>query len=95
MRIYDHEVYTSQSGLLYGEDKAMNISICRLQGFRQRTYTANYYIHMKSQNQTPLPQQCAMMDQTSYPLFPLSYEQPSENPFNHNVQKHLDSVLAD
>jgi hypothetical protein len=36
-----------------------------------------------------------MMDQTSYPLFPLSYEQPSENPFNHNVQKHLDSVLAD
>lgn len=72
----------------------MNISICRQQGFHQRTCTANCYIHMKSQNQTLLPQQCAMMDQTSYPLFPLSYEQPSENPFNRNIQKHLVSVLA-
>ena len=57
----------------------MNISIRRWQGFHQKTCTAGSYIHMKSQNQNPLRQQCAMMDRTSYPLFPLSYGQPSEN----------------
>lgn len=68
-------------------NRATNISICRLQDCRQKTYTADSYTHMKSQSQNLPPQQCAMKDRTFYPLFLLSYEQPSEKLIEQKLKK--------